>query len=138
MRIDRTASHGMPGVRRKGGASGGEGTGFDNSLKQADGETSSGVAGGGGVDPGGALLALQEVPDAVAQRSKARQNAQRVLDHLEQLRFDLLEGRIPAETIERLAEEVENVRSRTDDPELNHILDEIQLRAQVELAKLGR
>lgn len=138
MRIDRTASQGMPSVRRKGGAGETDGTGFDNSLKQAGGETNSGVAAGGGVDPGGALLALQEVPDAVAQRSKARQNAQRVLDRLEQLRFDLLEGRIPAETIERLAQEVEHAQSRTDDPELNDILDEIQLRAQVELAKLGR
>ena len=138
MRIDRTASQGVSSVPRKPGSGGAEGTGFDNSLKQTEGEGQTGVAAGGGVDPAGALLALQEVPDAVAQRSKARQNAQRVLDRLEQLRFDLLEGRVPAETIERLAQEVENARSRTDDPELNGILDEIELRAQVELAKLGR
>lgn len=138
MRIDRTATQGMPSVRRKAGAGGTEGTGFDNSLKQTDEEGNAGVAAGGGVDPAGALLALQEVPDATAQRSKARQNGQRVLDRLEQLRFDLLDGRIPVETIERLSQEVENARSRTDDPDLNEILDEIDLRAQVELAKLGR
>lgn len=138
MRIDRTSAQSTSGVRRSKGAGGSSGDQFARSLQQAEGEGSAGVAGGGTVDPAGALLALQEVPDAVAQRSKARQQGQRVLDRLEQLRLDLLEGRVPAETIERLAQEVEDAQARTDDPQLNEILDEIQVRAQVELAKLGR
>lgn len=125
-------------MRRKPGGGEVDGPAFDNSLKHAEGESSSGVAGGGAVDPAGALLALQEVPDADAQRGKAQQHAQRILDRLEQLRLDILMGRIPAETIERLAQEIESAQSWTDDPELNEILAEIQLRAEVELAKLGR
>ncbi len=138
MRIDRTSAQSTPGVRRSKDAGGSAPGEFDRSLQQAEGESSTGVAGGGAVDAAGALLALQEVPDAVAQRSKARQQGQRVLDRLEQLRFDLLEGRVPAETIERLSQEVDNAQARTDDPQLNDVLDEIRVRAHVELAKLGR
>jgi hypothetical protein len=138
MRIDRTSGTGTPSVRRKSGSSEAASGGFGRSLQEASAEGSTGVTGGGGIGGMDALLALQEVPDSVAERSKAQQNGQRILDRLEQLRFELLEGRIAPETLERLSSEVEAARSRTDDPQLNEILDEIDLRAQVEMAKLGR
>jgi hypothetical protein len=138
MRIDRTSSQSTSGTRRKTGSGQSSGSGFDQSLQETSTPAQSGVATHSGIERMDALLALQEVPDAVAGRSKAKQNAQRVLDRLDQLRFELLDGRIAPETLERLAGEIDSVRERTDDPQLNEILDEIELRARVELAKLGR
>lgn len=139
MRIDRTSPQNAPNVRRKPGPSeAGGGGGFDQSLQQTGTDSASGVAGGSGIEQMDALLALQEVPDTVAERSKAQKNAQRVLDRLEQLRFEILDGRIAPETLDRLAGEVEAARDRTDDPNLNELLDQIALRAQVEMAKLDR
>lgn len=138
MRIERTSQQSAQGVRRKSASTQTEGGGFDQSLNQTAANDTSGVTGGGGIEQMDALLALQEVPDSVAQRSKARKQGQRMLDRMEQLHLELLEGRIAPETVERLAQEVVTAREATDDPDLNEILDEIELRAQVELAKLGR
>jgi hypothetical protein len=40
--------------------------------------------------------------------------------------------------VRRLADEVDQARGEIDDPGLNEILDEIELRVHVELAKLRR
>ena len=61
-----------------------------------------------------------------------------LLDELDQIRIGLLTGSLPRATLERLAARVEAKRHRVDDPSLIQILDEIELRAAVELAKLGR
>ena len=50
----------------------------------------------------------------------------------------LLTGSLPRATLERLGARIEAKRHRVDDPGLIQILDEIELRAAVELAKLGR
>lgn len=81
------------------------------------------------------LLALQEVPDATAQRRQARRRGESLLDQLEELRLGLLTGELPRATVERLAVMVAQRRTSVDDPRLAEILDEIELRAAVELAK---
>ncbi|MGF1608280.1 MAG: flagellar assembly protein FliX [Kiloniellales bacterium] len=81
------------------------------------------------------LLALQEVPDAIAQRRGARLRGESLLDQLDELRLGLLTGRLPRATVERLAALVARQRSGVDDPRLAEILAEIELRAAVELAK---
>jgi len=45
---------------------------------------------------------------------------------------------VPRADLERIAASVEQKRAQTDDPVLESILDEIELRAKVELAKLER
>jgi hypothetical protein len=57
---------------------------------------------------------------------------------LEQLRIGIISGVIPRHELERIATTVERQRTRTSDPALEAILDEIELRAKVELAKLDR
>lgn len=86
------------------------------------------------------LLAVQEVPDATEERSRglARQHGQDLLDHLDQLRHDLLIGAVPKDRLAELARRVRARRRMSDDPRLNEIIDEIELRAEVEIAKLTR
>ncbi len=90
------------------------------------------------VAPTDALLSLQEVPDAVARHARARRHGENLLDRLDDLRLSLLLGRLSPTRIEALARAVAAQRDQVSDPRLAEILDEIELRAAVELAKLGR
>lgn len=83
-----------------------------------------------------ALLALQEAPDAGAGRSKGLGRAHEMLDMLEEVRRGILLGAIPREKLKELARLSRAGREAFTDPMLAGILDEIELRAEVELAKL--
>ncbi len=83
-----------------------------------------------------ALLALQEVPDASVGRSKALLRADQMLDRLEDLRRGLLLGVIARDKLGDLARLAREGATGVGDPKLREILGEIELRAEVELAKL--
>lgn len=85
----------------------------------------------------GGLFALQETPDATQGRSKGVNRAEDLLEQLEDIRRGLLVGAIPVSGLKSLAYTIRQQRAQTDDPRLNSILGEIELRAEVELAKLG-
>jgi len=95
---------------------------------------SSGVAGMG------AVLAAQDVGDSLDGRSKGllRERGERLLDKLDELRIAVLEGRVAKEKLIGLAQEIRERRPQVEDPGLNEIIDEIEMRAEVELAKLTR
>jgi len=82
------------------------------------------------------LLSAQEVPDALAQRRRALQRGNALLDRLEDLRLALLAGVLPRERLDELARLAKSARETVDDPKLSAILDDIDLRVAVELAKL--
>lgn len=83
-----------------------------------------------------ALLALQQDDDGEAERERAKTRAAEILDRLDELRAGLLTGSMPRHRLEQLAHLVRSRRGRTNDPRLDQVLEEIDLRAQVELAKL--
>jgi Class II flagellar assembly regulator len=85
----------------------------------------------------GSLFALQEVPDATAQRRKALARAGHLLDRLKELQHGLLEGSIDRAGLADLAASVRAAQTAVDDPQLADLLGEIELRAAVELAKLS-
>ncbi|TAN57291.1 MAG: flagellar assembly protein FliX, partial [Rhodospirillales bacterium] len=60
-----------------------------------------------------------------------------ILGHLDELRHGLLMGHLPKERLIELAQLVRGKRDQVDDPLLAQVLDEIELRAEVELAKLS-
>ncbi len=89
-----------------------------------------------------ALLSLQEVPDSTDGRSKGLARANEMLDLLEEVRKGILLGAISESKLRNLADMARNQRqnageSLDDDDRLREILDDIELRAEVELAKLG-
>ena len=86
----------------------------------------------------GAVLAIQAVEDPLAGRRRARARGEQLLDTLEEVRIALLDGRLPAGKLEALRQLVTARRGAADDPALRAVLDEIELRAAVELAKLER
>jgi hypothetical protein len=83
-----------------------------------------------------ALIALQDVGGPLERKRRAMGRATHILDLLEGLKLDLLEGRLSPGSMEGLARAVREQRSLTDDPKLEGLLDEIETRAAVELAKL--
>lgn len=124
-------------TKRRTTASGGTG-GFDRML--VEGEAPAGAAGPSGpapvplIDP---LLALQEVADEEQKRRAATERGNRLLERLERLRDGLIIGQIEPGELRRLADLVAAERSLVADPMLAALLDEIELRAHVELAKRG-
>jgi hypothetical protein len=84
----------------------------------------------------GALLALQEVGGPLERRRKAVNRAGRILDVLDDVKVALLEGGLPASALSRLVSAIREQREGTDDPGLEGLLNEIETRAVVELAKL--
>jgi hypothetical protein len=83
-----------------------------------------------------ALIALQEVGGPLERRRRAVVRAGGLLDALENLKLDLLAGALSADSMDRLAGAVRQQRALTDDPRLEGLLDEIETRAAVELAKI--
>ncbi len=86
------------------------------------------------------ILSVQAMPDATDQRSRdqAKQYGEGLLDRLENIREGLLIGAISKDQLMELAQAMRQQRRKTDDPRLNQIIDEIELRAEVEMAKLTR
>lgn len=85
-----------------------------------------------------ALMALQGTPDALERRRRARRRADALLDVLDEVRIGLLDGRMPAAALSRLSQTLAQKRESSDDPALDALLDEIEVRAEVERAKLER
>ena len=90
-----------------------------------------------GVGSVAALLAVQAAGDPLEGRRRAIERADSLLDRLDLLRLALLEGRLDDDTLQRLAAELERHAEALDDPDLTDIVAQVELRAQVELAKRG-
>ena len=93
----------------------------------------AGVSGVASVD---ALLALQDVGGPLERKRRAVNRAGRILDVLDGLKVALLEDGLSPPDLDRLRRAVRDERLGTDDPNLEGVLDEIETRAAVELAKL--
>ena len=124
-------------VKRTGSVSG---SGFAKALAAA--EEATGVEsveasrGIGAVGALGGLLGAQEVDEREAKRQKATKRGRLTLDILSNLRDALLMGTLPYTTLRQLERLVAQERSEVDDPVLMSIMNEIEVRAAVELAKL--
>ncbi len=84
------------------------------------------------------VLDIQEVDDALERAARGKLRAEDLLEKLDDLRMDLLTGNMSKSKLLRLSDMVNSRRPEIEDPKLNNILDEIDLRAQVELAKFTR
>jgi hypothetical protein len=82
------------------------------------------------------LLALQEISEEDIQRKKLVQRGKHMLDVLERLRQQLLTGSLSPALIQDLARQLSIQKQLVSDPGLLAVIDDIELRAAVELAKL--
>jgi hypothetical protein len=84
-----------------------------------------------------ALLALQGEGDPAERRRRSVQRGNDLLDALDRLKAALLSGRVPSADLRALAARLAERRDITGEPRLDDILSHIELRALVEMAKLG-
>ena len=82
-----------------------------------------------------ALMALQGVDDVTERRRRAIRRGGGLLDRLEELKLALLMGEAGEGALDRLTRTLREERPVDADAELNSLLDQIDLRAAVELAK---
>jgi hypothetical protein len=83
-------------------------------------------------------LAAQSIENSTEgkARKKMTQRADSILDKLNDLKMAMLTGDITVGHMVSIADVVATHREKITDPELSAVLDEIDLRAHVELAKL--
>ena len=88
----------------------------------------------------GALLAVQEDGRRGSKEAnkRAKQRADEILKQLDKVKLGILRGDLPKSNLEELSRIISRSRENDIDPKLSEILDEIYLRAQVELAKYNR
>jgi hypothetical protein len=127
------------GPKRSTGTSSAGGPSFASMLKGA--EKPAGQV--GQAAPVAALDAMLTI-QAVDEQAGGRQNRQRayqrgstLIERLEEIRHGLLMGAIPADRLQRLAQTLRAEKLMVLDPKLAEVMAEIELRCEVELAKLG-
>lgn len=84
------------------------------------------------------LLAVQAQgdPGEKSARQRMASRADRILDKLERIRMQMLSGTLTVGDMIDIADMVARHREKINDADLTAILDEIDLRAQIELAKM--
>ncbi|MET3779448.1 hypothetical protein ABIC32_000078 [Brevundimonas sp. 1080] len=89
----------------------------------------------GGVSDVSALMALQGVEGPLEKRRRAIRRGSGLLDRLDEIKLALLNGDADEGALDRLARSLREERAADDDKDLGALLDQIDLRASVELAK---
>ncbi|HEY4113430.1 MAG TPA: flagellar assembly protein FliX [Rhizomicrobium sp.] len=133
MEINRTDRVSSSNVRRLKPA-GSQDSSF--TVAASDAPRAQSVAAPGPIATVDNILMLQGVDDSTSGRSRGLRRGEQLLDMLDEVRDGLLSGGIPRVTLTRLATAVSHRQDTFADPKLQTVLDEIELRARVELAKL--
>lgn len=133
MKITDSRSVGTTALRRSGRTESGKGE-FARALEGEPAAQASKLSMSTPVSAMDSLLALQEIhPDEA--RGAVQRHAEDLLDELDELRHGLLMGALSKVQLKRLKTLVTARRATAADPRLAEILDAIELRAAVELAK---
>jgi Class II flagellar assembly regulator len=136
MKIEKPGSVGAAtGARRTDRAGSARPGEFSKLLEQP--ESTSSVSASTGIGSVDALLAAQSVEaSGEEERRQARQHGTDILDRLDEIRHGLLMGTLSRSQLLNLAALVRGRRNAILDPKLRELMDEIELRAEVEIAKL--
>ena len=108
------------------------------SLPQAEPDTTpsraSTLRSVAGID---ALMALQGVEDPTERRRRSVTKGRQALDVLEELKLSVLGGKLDNALVLRLKTAAEGLKDSSGDRNLDVVIAEIELRVEVELAKMG-
>ena len=134
MKVDQTRRNSLPGVKPSSGSRGVKSSNFDSLLiseQKIDPVTSTNRI--SSVD---AVVGMQEITDDNKDERGAKNRANLILNKLEDIRMGLLLGEIPKSNLEELSKVLKVARENSVDSKLLEIIDDIELRAKIELAKL--
>jgi len=125
-----------PGVKRKKGQGSADKAAFKKALSTEETAPASHLSGTAPLAAVDSLLSLQELPTATEGRSKGLARAEDMLQHLEQIQQGLLLGHMPKHRLQDIARAISKEQGQSQDPKLDNILRDIELRVKVEMAKL--
>lgn len=125
-----TPAPSTPATRRSSGAT--FTLGEEASPQQAG--TATGPRPLGGIET---LLALQGVEEPAERRRRAVRRGRTALDALEELKMGFLAGTLDQALLARLKAAASGLKDGSGDPGLDGVLAEIELRVEVELAKMA-
>ncbi len=138
MKIDGPSGTQKAGATKKTGSKGTSGTSFGGLLGADEASETAHAAASNVIARVDVLLAAQgsEDPAQRASRGRMYKRADDVLVQLDKLRLGMLTGSLTVGNLLDIADVVASHRERVGDPQLAGILDEIDLRAQIEIAKM--
>ena len=99
-------------------------------------ETKSGVTGISPLASIDSLLSVQEIDSNFAMEREI-EHGNNLLDSLEDIRMGLLNGSFSPSQVQNLINNLQHRRNDDIDDELKEIIDEIELRAEIELTKIS-
>ena len=134
MKVDQTRRNSLAGVKRSSGSRGVASSDFDSLLISE--QKMDAVASSNRISSLDAVVALQEITGDNPDERSARNRANLILDKLEDIRMGLLMGQIPKSNLEELSKILIVARENSIDANLQEIIEDIELRAKIELAKL--
>jgi hypothetical protein len=126
-----TAAAATPGVAPRRAAAGT--FSLSESSDTRAGSASTALRTVGGID---ALIALQGVEDPAERRKRAVRRGRVALDALDELKIGILGGTLAPATLTRLQSAAASLKDATGDADLDGVLGEIELRVEVEIAKM--
>ncbi len=124
-----------PSARVKKSSSGGDFSAYLKDIMKSAPEAVSGVS---SVNVTDAIFAAQMIGDEEEKKLRKKQieRGQTLLEKLEEIRDGLLKGYLSKDRLMNIAQFVRERKMEAQDERLNEIIEEIELRVEVELAKL--
>lgn len=125
-------------VKKSGKTGSSSGVSFGSMIETSESEAPAHASATGVIAGIDSLLAAQETDDPAhrAAKKRMRERGESVLKQLDKIRLGMLTGTLSVGNLLDVADVVASHRERINDPQLSSLLDEIDLRAQIEIAKM--
>jgi hypothetical protein len=141
MKVSKTGPVKGPDGARKAKKAAGDDGGFADALRGVSGaDATEHAQATGAVGPVSSILAAQQTADATDHKSRGlmMNYGNDLLDRLEQIRVSILSGTVSKDRLQDMARRLRERKSGSDDPRLDELISEVELRVEVEIAKLTR
>lgn len=121
-------------------ASVGKSDGTFGAMVTGAAQNASGVGATQSIAKVDALLAVQGAESATERKAKRqmRERGDNILRQMDHLRLAILTGNLTIGQVIDIADVVASHREKINDPKMTAVLDEIDMRAQIEIAKLRK
>lgn len=138
MRIESNRSSKVDNVKKKSAVSKSGGGEFDGLLSVGDSGSTSPAAYANSISSINSIFSVQEMSIEVLDPEEAKEKGLELLDELKKLRDGIVMEQVNVQSLQHLVNKIQNEKIHVSDPKLQEIIDDIEIRASVELAKLGK
>jgi len=141
MKVTKTGGAKEASSTRKTAKSGADDGAFVEALRGTAGSDAAEAAQTtGGVGSVNGIFAVEQTQDATDHRSRGlmMEYGNDLIDQLDRIRMGLVAGAISKDRLQDIARRLRERKITSDDPRLNDLIQDVELRVEVEIAKLTR